>query len=72
MELFESTSVVATDKASNVSSWTSLEGGLEGFREEEALCSLDVRCDACALSEISTPYVGHPSIQRRRVRLEQI
>lgn len=54
MELFEieSTSVVATDKASNISSWTSIEGGLEGFREEEALCSLDVRCDVCALSEI--------------------
>ena len=52
MELFESTSVVATDKASDTSSWSSIEGGLEGFREEEALCSLDVRCDPCALSEI--------------------
>ena len=54
MELFNSTSVVATDKASesNVSSSPSIEGGLEGFREEEALCSLDVRCDAWALSEI--------------------
>jgi len=53
IELFvESTSVVATDKASSVSSSMSIDEGREGFREEAALCSLDVRCDAWALSEI--------------------
>jgi len=53
IELFvESTSVVTTDKVSSVSSWMSIDEGREGFREEAALCSLDVRCDVWALSEI--------------------
>lgn len=52
MKLFgDSTSAIAVESLSNASSRSS-EGYLEETREEAALCSLDVRCDAGTLSEI--------------------
>ena len=66
MELFESTSVVAADKASNVSSWTGLEGGLDFERKRYCvLLMFDVKL-------AHSPKSLHPSIQRCHTRLKNI
>lgn len=54
MEPFESTSIVATDKVSNISSWTSIEGDLEGFKEEDA-------------PDVRPPNIQHRRVQLEQI-----
>ena len=71
MELFESKSIVATDTASNASSWMSLEGGPGGVsRGHCVLLMFDVTLAHSPKS--SVPDAGYSNIRHCRVRLEQI